>query len=121
MWGKQEEERRKKKKKKKKEEEQEEEEEEKQKKEERRKKKKKKKKKKNKRKKKKKNDESDLTTTLIPVPFPVLVLLFKTSRSIFYQCSVSFLFYIRRSVVTFELVGKGLNGIGGCYLQKIDV
>jgi len=24
-------------------------------------------------------------------------------------------------VVTFELVGKGLNGIGGCYLQKIDV
>ena len=81
---------------------------------------KKKKKKKNKRK-KKKNDESDLTTTLIPVPFPVLVLLFKTSRSIFYQCSVSFLFYIRRSVVTFELVGKGLNGIGGCYLQKIDV
>ena len=88
---------------------------------ERRKKKKKKKKKKKNKRKKKKNDESDLTTTLIPVPFPVLVLLFKTSRSIFYQCSVSFLFYIRRSVVTFELVGKGLNGIGGCYLQKIDV
>jgi hypothetical protein len=103
--------------KKKEEEEQEEEEEERRRKKKRN---KKKKKKKNKRK-KKKNDESDLTTTLIPVPFPVLVLLFKTSRSIFYQCSVSFLFYIRRSVVTFELVGKGLNGIGGCYLQKIDV